>query len=187
MWSASPCVSSSPPTSPAKPRPPAAPACVRDEGARGLWYARAMTTGSDTPYLFVYGTLMSGAHTTLGIEERLRLASESSSLGPASLAGVQLYELGEYPGALPTGDIGAIVHGEAVLLSAAHGSFEWLDEYEGFAPGADDNEYDRVVRQVRLAGGETIDAWVYLLRRVPSHARAVVSGRWAAADARIIR
>lgn len=147
-----------------------------------------MTTGSDTRYLFVYGTLMSGAHAVLGTDERLRLARESSSLGPASLAGAQLYDLGDYPGALPTQDINSIVHGEAVLLSQPRASFEWLDEYEGFVHGADDNnEYDRVVRQVRLAGGETIDAWVYLLRRLPSHARPVVSGRWAAADARILR
>jgi len=131
-----------------------------------------------TPYLFVYGTLMSGAHGALGTDQRLRLAHESDSLGPASLPGAHLFDLGDYPGALPDDDINAIVHGEAVLLADTDASFRWLDEYEGFVHGADDNEYDRAVRQVRLAGGETIDAWVYLLRHAPSQKRRVVSGRW---------
>jgi len=129
-------------------------------------------------YLFVYGTLMSGARSQLGKEQRLRLARESDSLGPASLPGAQLYDLGRYPGALPHDDIHAIVHGEVVLLEAPHPTLLWLDEYEGYVHGADDNEYDRLVRQVRLAGGETFDAWVYLLRSAPAGGRRVVSGRW---------
>lgn len=135
-------------------------------------------TESDSPYLFVYGTLMSGVRSALGTEERLRLARESDSLGPASLPQAQLFDLGDYPGALAVDDIDAIVHGELVLMSKPQASLIWLDEYEGFVHGADDNEYDRIVRQVRLAGGETLDAWAYMLRRAPEHGRRVVSGRW---------
>lgn len=135
-------------------------------------------TGKDSRYLFVYGTLLSGARGALGKEQRLRLARESDSLGPASLPGAHLFDMGKYPGALLTDDIDAIVHGELVLLDNPQVSLLWLDAYEGFVHGADDNEYDRVVREVRLAGGETLDAWAYVLRRAPSNKPRVVSGRW---------
>ncbi|MFA5900047.1 MAG: gamma-glutamylcyclotransferase family protein [Hyphomicrobium sp.] len=135
-------------------------------------------TDKDSRYLFVYGTLMSGARGALGKEERLRLARESDSLGPASFPGAHLFDLGKYPGALPASDIDAIVHGELLLLENPQASLTWLDPYEGFVHGADDNEYDRIICQVRLAGGETLDAWVYVLRRVPANKTRVVSGRW---------
>lgn len=132
----------------------------------------------DTRYLFLYGTLMSGARGVLGTEERLRLARESDSLGPASLVGAQLYDLGAYPGALPVDDLDAIVHGELVALVKPQATILWLDEYEGFVHGAGDNDYDRLVCEVRLAGGETIEAWIYVLHTTPADARRVVSGRW---------
>jgi gamma-glutamylcyclotransferase (GGCT)/AIG2-like uncharacterized protein YtfP len=132
-----------------------------------------------TRYLFVYGTLMSGARGALGQEQRVRLARESDSLGPASLPHGRLYDLGEYPGAAPSGSDDDIVHGEAVLLADPQASLAWIDDYEGVIAGNEDrNEYDRVVCQVRLAGGETFDAWVYLLRRVPGLDRLIPSGRW---------
>ena len=65
------------------------------------------------------------------------------------------------------------------LLSDPVAALRWLDEYEGYVHGGGDrNEYDRVVCEVRLAGGETFDAWVYLLRRVPPAERRIDSGRW---------
>ncbi|KWT69813.1 hypothetical protein APY04_1313 [Hyphomicrobium sulfonivorans] len=137
----------------------------------------------DTRYLFVYGTLMSGARTRLGAAERLRLAEQSDSLGPASLPHAKLYDLGRYPGIDCSGGLDDIVHGEAVLLADAAATFAWLDVYEDCAP-ADRTSvtsaavYERVVQQVRLAGGETFDAWVYVLCRVPQDARRIDSGRW---------
>lgn len=134
---------------------------------------------TDSRYLFVYGTLMSGAPTALGRAQRLRLARESDSLGPASIAHARLYDLGRYPGATPGGGEDDLVHGEAVLLSAPEPTLAWLDAYEAIAPGKrDQNEYERTVREVRLAGGEAIDAWVYLLRAVPPRARRIEDGRW---------
>jgi len=133
----------------------------------------------DSRYLFVYGTLMSGARGALGTQQRLRLARESDSLGPASLHFARLYDLGRYPGAAKSEGEEDIVHGEAVLLSDVPAALKWIDEYEGYVHGGGDrNEYDRVVCEVRLAGGETFDAWVYLLRRVPAAERRIDSGRW---------
>ena len=70
----------------------------------------------DSRYLFVYGTLMSGARGALGTQQRLRLARESDSLGPASLHFARLYDLGRYPGVKDVGVVG-VPHekwGEAV-------------------------------------------------------------------------
>ncbi len=136
-------------------------------------------TAETTRYLFVYGTLMSGDRSALGTEQRLRLARESDSLGPASLHFARLYDLGRYPGAANSDGEEDIVHGEVVLLADPDAALTWLDDYEGYVHGAgDSNEYDRLVREVRLAGGETFDAWVYLLRRAPDAARRIDSGRW---------
>jgi len=130
-------------------------------------------------YLFVYGTLMSGAKGELGMAERDRLARESDSLGPASIAHARLYDLGRYPGVATGGGVDDLVHGEAVLLSDPQSTLAWIDAYEGVVPGREaTNEYDRVILQTRLAGGETFDAWVYLLRRVPERAGLIESGRW---------
>ena len=130
-------------------------------------------------YLFVYGTLMSGLQTALGKAQRLRLARESDSLGPASIAHARFYDLGRYPGAVAGGGEDDLVHGEAMVLSDAERTLAWLDAYEGIAPGKPDaNEYERTLREVKLAGGEAIDAWVYLLRAVPPGARRIEDGRW---------
>ncbi len=134
---------------------------------------------TDPRYLFVYGTLMSGAPTALGRAQRLRLARESDSLGPASIAHARLYDLGRYPGAVPGGGEDDLVHGEAVLLSTSGPTLAWLDAYEGIAADKhEQNEYQRTVREVRLAGGESFNAWVYLLRAVPARAKRIADGRW---------
>jgi gamma-glutamylcyclotransferase (GGCT)/AIG2-like uncharacterized protein YtfP len=124
-----------------------------------------------TRYLFVYGTLMSGAHKALGRTQRMRLARESDSLGPASIAHACLYDLVRYPGAVAGGDRDDLVHGEAVLLSNPEQTFAWLDAYES-------DRYERVVRAARLAGGEAIETWVYLLRVTPARAKRIEDGRW---------
>lgn len=135
-------------------------------------------TDDTTRYLFIYGTLMSGAKSVLGRAERDRLQQESDSLGPASIAHARLYDLGSYPGVASSGSVDDLVHGEAVLLSDPEATLVWIDAYEGVVPGKEDQEYDRVVLQTRLAGGETFDAWAYLLRRVPERAGCIESGRW---------
>ena len=105
-----------------------APACANSE----------RMTAETSRYLFVYGTLMSGARGALGLEQRLRLARESDSLGPASLHFARLYDLGRYPGAAISDGEEDIVHGEAVLLADPDAALAWLDDYEGYVHGAGD-------------------------------------------------
>ena len=138
--------------------------------------------GQRDHHLFVYGTLMSNANGALGKTQRDRLAREGRSLGPATLTGARLYDLGRYPGLTESGDAADIVHGELIALDDPHITLVWIDAYEGLAPGGhDENEYARVQRDVRLASGGELTAWVYVLLREIAQYRPITSGRWKGA------
>lgn len=130
-------------------------------------------------HLFVYGTLMSAATGALGHAHRARLARETRSLGPATMAGAKLYDLGRYPGLVESGHDGDVVHGEALLLLNPVRTFSWLDPYEDISPSDPANSaYARLERPVRLARGEVITAWVYVFLRDVANRRLVPGGRW---------
>jgi len=129
--------------------------------------------------LFVYGTLMPTASGALGKARRDRLMRESCSLGPATMAGARLYDLGRYPGLVECDEASHVVHGEVVELANPSCTFAWLDAYEGIIPGNhDQNEYARLERKVHLASGAELCAWVYLLRRDVRHLAPIAGGRW---------
>ncbi len=130
-------------------------------------------------HLFVYGTLMRAAAGVLGKAQRERLLRESRSLGPATMAGAQLYHLGRYPGLVESGEAGHIVHGEAIELLHPSRTFGWLDDYEGIGSvGSDANEYARLERAIRLERGGELTAWVYVFLHDVTHRRPIPSGRW---------
>jgi gamma-glutamylcyclotransferase (GGCT)/AIG2-like uncharacterized protein YtfP len=132
----------------------------------------------ETSHLFVYGTLMSAATGPLGRAERRRLQRQGESLGPATTTG-RLYDLGRYPGLVASEDADHIVHGEVYALHDPAASLRWLDAYEGIVPGdRNSNDYRRSTRQVRLADGAELTAWVYLYARDPAQARLLSDGRW---------
>jgi gamma-glutamylcyclotransferase (GGCT)/AIG2-like uncharacterized protein YtfP len=133
--------------------------------------------------LFVYGTLMRSAAGALGKEERERLARESRNLGPAILSGATLYDLGRYPGLRDSEERGDIVHGEALELLDPDRTFIWLDDYEGLASPREQTtvgEYIRAEREISLARGERLTAWVYLLLRDVPPSQRIANGRWSA-------
>jgi gamma-glutamylcyclotransferase (GGCT)/AIG2-like uncharacterized protein YtfP len=137
-------------------------------------------TGMETLHLFVYGTLMSAATSTMGRAQRDRLQRESKALGPATTGG-RLYDLGRYPGLVAGDDPTEIVHGEVFTLRDPEKSLRWLDAYEGLIPGDHaSNEYERRTRAVRLADGTELTAWVYLFARDPSRHQPLAGGRWSA-------
>jgi gamma-glutamylcyclotransferase (GGCT)/AIG2-like uncharacterized protein YtfP len=129
-------------------------------------------------HLFVYGTLMPADAGALGRVQRERLARESRGLGPAVMAGAQLFNLGRYPGLVETGDNGHIVHGEALELLNPSRTLHWLDAYEGIGPGDGASEYARLERTVRLVCGTELTAWVYVFLQNVTHRRPIPSGRW---------
>jgi gamma-glutamylcyclotransferase (GGCT)/AIG2-like uncharacterized protein YtfP len=130
-------------------------------------------------HLFVYGTLMQAARGTLGQAQRARLKREARILGPATIAGARLYDLGRYPGLVETGDPADVVHGEALVLLNPERTFLWLDAYEDIDPrdGAE-NPYARLQRPIRLARGDVTVAWVYVFLRDVARRRVIPGGKW---------
>ncbi len=137
-------------------------------------------TRADTPYLFVYGTLMSSAGGALGARERERLAREGVRIGPARVAGC-LYDLGTYPGLARAAASNARVDGEILKLLKPEATFAWLDAYEGIGPQFPRPEYCRRVLDASLvASPRSLRAWTYLLLRQPVMSRKITSGAWSA-------
>lgn len=129
--------------------------------------------------LFAYGTLLSGDTGATGRAQRARLAAQARLLSKGSTEG-RLYSLGRYPGLVLPGD-GSLVEGEVWELLDAALSFAWLDAYEGIVPGEHPhNDYQRVLRPVTLASGETVDAWVYVYRKPIDPAAQITGGNWLA-------
>jgi gamma-glutamylcyclotransferase (GGCT)/AIG2-like uncharacterized protein YtfP len=126
------------------------------------------------PHVFVYGTLLSTAGHPMGA----RLAREAELTGPATIQG-RLYRIAWYPGLVETADAGERVHGEVYRLADPAASLVWLDAYEGLVPGGlEGSEYGRVAREVRLADGRSLTAWVYIyLCDTEAHTH-LADGRW---------
>ena len=136
-----------------------------------------------TNLLFVYGSLMPALTAPYGVEQRTRLARESTALGPATLAAT-LYDLGDYPGIVISNG-GGVVHGTLLRLADPARSFEWLDPFEYIEPDRDPALalYERSIHTVDYNEGSEPgrqEAWVYVLRRVPPAALIVTSGIWHA-------
>lgn len=123
---------------------------------------------SDLLPVFVYGTLRTGL---AGFAE-LGLVGRVTSLGPARVAGT-LYDLGDYPGALLTGE--GLIEGELLALSDTS-VLHLLDEYELFTPeNPAGSEYIRVPV---LTEGEAVNAWIYVYNFPLEDARLIVGGNW---------
>ena len=132
--------------------------------------------------LFVYGTLLPGLASPLvarvpgltGIVARFR------PVASGWLAG-RLYDLGSYPGAVPDPEAPTRIRGEVVALPDEAGLIELLDAYEGYRPGALDNDFARERRLVTLeAGPGAIECWVYAYLREPGRAPLVPEGDYRA-------
>lgn len=138
--------------------------------------------GSQTDSLFVYGTLMTAAASSpLGQSQRAQLQAVSRSIGPATISGL-LYDLGSYPALVADDAAGGRVHGEVLLLASPDATLAWLDIYEGIdADRPEANEYARIRRQVKLADGSLIEAWVYVYCRSIVGLPLIKSGRWQSA------
>lgn len=110
--------------------------------------------------LFVYGSLRSGFHHPAYqyISRYFTLLSEGTVKGT-------LYDMGEYPAAVPDGHTNKYIIGELYRINHPE-EFDWamaqLDDYEGL--NTENNErplYRREMAAVFLVGGGTEQAWVY--------------------------
>ncbi len=153
-----------------------------------------------TEFLFVYGTLMPQARSTVGAVQRQRLLREARVIGPAIISG-RLYNLGAYPGLVvppcpasgrlapsacaspvQTARRAAAVQGILFQLGAPQATFRWLDPYEGIVAGSGDALYDRLIRPVTPLHApmarKRVDAWVYAYRHPVSAGRLIADGVW---------
>ena len=111
----------------------------------------------ELPYLFVYGTLRSGA----GTEWARSLAAASRLVGMGRTHGA-LFDLGGYPGMTIRADGEAWVRGEVYWLNAPSATLPSLDAYEGCGPGNPlPHEFERQAVTVLLDNGQPVEAWAY--------------------------
>lgn len=124
--------------------------------------------------LFVYGSLVRCS----GHPYAKRLQIQSLYLGPGRIS-ARLYNLGSYPGAVPSDNARDSVHGDVVKLLRPAATLAWLDEYEGCGADAPEpHAYQRVIAPVVLSTGESLNVWVYFYKMPVHRARQVPHGRF---------
>lgn len=125
-------------------------------------------------YLFVYGSLLSGTGRA-GVDRIIR--RHCVCIAPAYIP-ARLYDLGKYPGALPSRRRGDRVYGKVLRLRDAEPHLILLDDYEDHrADATAEGEFLRRQASVRLLPSRrTLDAWVYFYNRPPRHHPRIRSG-----------
>jgi gamma-glutamylcyclotransferase (GGCT)/AIG2-like uncharacterized protein YtfP len=133
---------------------------------------------SEQNRLFVYGTLRKApTHVMFAI-----LSQSARYLGPARAQG-RMYDLGAYPGIIVSNHPEDHVLGELYSLDPAQAVKTWraLDEYEGCAESdPEPHEYDRTLISVVGDDGREMNAWAYVLRKVPETAVFIPGGDYLA-------
>jgi predicted GNAT family N-acyltransferase/gamma-glutamylcyclotransferase (GGCT)/AIG2-like uncharacterized protein YtfP len=118
--------------------------------------------------LFVYGTLRRKAEHPV----RQGLLEERRLLGTGTFRG-RLYDLGRFPGAVPSNEISHRVFGEIYRIAEDRKTFQLLDEYEG-------SHFRRARRPVVMDNGKRISAWIYLYVGPLQAAKLIRSGDYLA-------
>lgn len=114
---------------------------------------------SHLPFLFVYGSLRSGfQHPAYAY-----MRDHFTLIGEGYVNGA-LYDMGEYPAAIPSSADKKIV-GELYQL-AESADWDWviaqLDDYEGISPEeGEPTLYRRETTTVILSNGAAHEAWIY--------------------------
>ena len=91
-----------------------------------------------------------------------------------------LYDLGEFPGGVPSEDSSALIYGEIYRLSNPACALKLLDHVEGIASGAPEfSLYRRATTEVTFRNGTKVEAWIYWLNRAHDPKRRILSGAYA--------
>ena len=115
-------------------------------------------------YLFVYGTLRSQMNDPL---HRL-LEKDAILVGTGSFQG-RLYDLGRYPGVVPSHGKTDRVIGEIYRFNDPQRDFQILDEYEG-------HRFKRKRVRIIQEDGKSITSWIYLYARSVKRRPRIPSG-----------
>ena len=115
-------------------------------------------------YLFIYGTLRRQMNDPL---HRL-LEKHAVLVGTGSFQG-KLYDLGRYPGVIPSRGKTDRVLGEIYRFSESQRTLEILDEYEG-------HRFKRKRVAIVQESGKSIPCWIYLYARSVRRRPRIPSG-----------
>lgn len=89
----------------------------------------------------------------------------------------RLYQLGGYPGLVPTSEPDAWVQGEVYVLENPSELLVRLDEYEGCGPDSGKpHEFVRDQREAVLETGESDLVWVYIYKGAIAGRDEILSG-----------
>jgi gamma-glutamylcyclotransferase (GGCT)/AIG2-like uncharacterized protein YtfP len=122
-------------------------------------------------FVFFYGTLM----TPFNRPGRQRVDSKMSFAGRGRI-NAALFDLGIYPAATPSDD-GSTVWGEVYEMLDASAVLAALDEIEGYRAAEPDRSlYTRMLTEVALDDGRTVDAWAYFYNAPLGRAQRIESG-----------
>jgi gamma-glutamylcyclotransferase (GGCT)/AIG2-like uncharacterized protein YtfP len=124
--------------------------------------------------LFVYGTLCRGFS-----RHKFLRAAGAKYEGRGSVRG-RLYDLGDFPGALPAQGDSVQVGGEVYRLPNPESALKVLDGVEAFGPASPQTSLFRRERvEVRLENRVTVQAWIYWLNRWHGPRRRIAAGIYA--------
>jgi gamma-glutamylcyclotransferase (GGCT)/AIG2-like uncharacterized protein YtfP len=123
-------------------------------------------------YLFVYGTLRQES----GKKISRVLACYADFIATATYQG-KLYQINDYPGAVPSANANDVVHGEVYKLSCSDIILAQLDDYEECSHSfPEPTEYNRCQQTIKLETSEMISAWMYLFNRPIAGLQRIQSG-----------
>jgi gamma-glutamylcyclotransferase (GGCT)/AIG2-like uncharacterized protein YtfP len=130
-----------------------------------------------TRHLFVYGTLLAAV---VGRPHPM-LAARADLVSRGSIPG-RLYDVGDYPAAVPSADGDDRIHGELYAIRPGREDelLPDLDQYEGFHPDRpEESLFVRVEAPVERQPGGTTWAWTYVFNRSVDGLPPITSGDYA--------
>lgn len=154
---------------------------IRHQVLQFFIYLRIMNSPyKDTPFLFVYGTLLYHAENIMSEY----LSQKSSFHGKGFIYG-QIYKVDYYPGATYDPSSSHQVFGDIVQLKNPQQVFEVLDHYEGYnANSPETSLFIREIIPVQIQD-KVIHAWVYLFNRPTEEYPVIESGNYSESELEI--
>jgi len=132
-----------------------------------------MSTNAQTPYLFLYGSLLTGTPDRLLNKQVRRLLRHA----PTATIQARLYNLGHYPGVIPSAARTDRVYGRVITLANPR-LLRQLDRYEDYiADEPAKSEFIRILMPAQLLPSRKYsDCWVYTYNGDISGKQRILSG-----------
>ena len=129
--------------------------------------------------LFVYGTLRRSLLSAQKNDALIQLMNGLQFIGEGSVNG-QLYDLGDYPGAILGENFDNKIFGEVYQLDDPQAVLTALDQYEGFIPGElEASLFARVKAKITMSDGSLMEGWMYVYNDWVATGKLIESGDYA--------